>query len=91
MIMILLILLLLVIYVFVHGEDVHGAFPRLPPCLYSVTSRWGWGRCPKKSDFHLLQREFCDTCEWDTHLFRNLPYTHLLVTDYTSPSPPYVI
>ena len=35
-------------------------------------------------DSHLLQHKFCDTCEWDTHLFRNLPHTHQLVNDYTS-------
>ena len=42
----------------------------------------GVGPLPKEMrDFHLLQHEFCDTCERDTHLFRNLPRTHLLVTD----------
>ena len=50
-----------------------------------VSNEWmGVGPLPKKTrDFHLLQRELCDTCEWDTHLFRNLPHTHLLVTDYS--------
>ena len=42
----------------------------------------GVGPLPKEMrDFHLLQREFCDTRKWDAHLFRNLPHTHLLVTD----------